>query len=70
VKKYYRVRMGRINKFTDPNTYPYPDRKSAVRFATNTASMYPGVAVIVRDPEGRIIKRFGKRALKRKKVAA
>lgn len=70
MSNYHNVRMGRINQFTGPNTYPFPTRKAAVRFATNHAQLYPGVVIIVRDPEGRTIKRFGKRRSLKRKVAA
>ncbi|AKL88347.1 hypothetical protein BH789_gp066 [Gordonia phage GMA6] len=55
------VRMGTLNRFNGPCLYSFPTRKAAVRFATTHAQIAPGRVVIVKDPSGRIIKRFGKR---------
>lgn len=63
---YHYVRLGRLDKFNGPNTYPFPTRKAACRFAASEAQLAPGRVVIVRDPNGRVIKRFGKKRLKKK----
>lgn len=67
---YYNVRLGRINQFTGPNTYPFPTRKSALKFASSQAQLYPGLVIIVREPTGGVIKRFGKRRSLKRKAAA
>ncbi|AZS07936.1 hypothetical protein SEA_KABOCHA_84 [Gordonia phage Kabocha] len=65
--RYYNVRLGRLNRLNGPSTVPFPSRKAAVKFATNHSQMAPERVIIVRDPDGRIIKRFGrKQNLKRK----
>ncbi|QZE10846.1 hypothetical protein SEA_CHISANAKITSUNE_80 [Gordonia phage ChisanaKitsune] len=64
---YYNVRLGRLDRINGPATYPFPTRKAAIKFATNHSRMSPQRVIIVRDPDGRIVKRFGrKQNLKRK----
>lgn len=66
MKGYHNVRLGRLNQFNGPATHPFPSRESALRFAQGESTIHPGRLVIVRNPEGRIIKRFG--AVKKRKA--
>ena len=67
----YSVRMGTLNRFNGPCVYNFPNRNSATKFADAHANLAPGRVIIVKDPSGRIVKRFGKRkSLAPKKVRA
>lgn len=59
MKNYHNVRLGRLNHVNGPATYPFPNRRAAIGFAENESTLHPGRLIIVRNPEGRIIKKYG-----------
>lgn len=62
--RYWRVRVGRLGKYTGPSEQPFPNRKAALRFAEGTHGMYPNVVIVVKDPQRRIVKRYNVKPLK------
>lgn len=61
----HRVRLGRLGS-NDPIEYPFPTRKAAEKFASNSATLHPGRVVIVKSPTGAVIKRYGPSKKKKK----
>ena len=56
---YWTVRTGSLNRYHRAGTSAYPTRWAALAAAAESARITPGRLVIVRNPDGRIVKRYG-----------
>lgn len=58
---YFKVRLGKLDRINLGGTYMYPDKGSALQFAAENRVLYPNRLIIVRDPKGRVIRRYDSR---------
>lgn len=63
--KYWRVRLGRLDKVNLSATYSFPNKAAAMLFAQGQHASYPNRAVAVSSPAGVVVKRWGPALKKR-----
>lgn len=53
------VRLGRLDSMNGPANYSFPSVKAAIKFADTEHALHEKRPVIVRNPDGRVVKRYG-----------
>ena len=58
-RTHHRVRLGRLDALIGPHEVAFPNRKAALAYADIAHGLHPNRVVVVKDEQGRNVKRYG-----------